>query len=530
MEIGKQGVNRTVKRAAIYCRVSTSGQEDNASLTSQEQACRAFAADNGWMVAAAYQEIHTGVDLYERLQLGRLREAMRQRQIDAIVCYSTDRLARDPVHLGLVQYEATYYGIELAFVTDTYDTTLEGQVLAMVRGIAGKIEYERLKDRSRRGMQGRLAKGLPLAGNKAPYGYAWPDGIKTHLAVTHEEAEVLREAFDRIAGGTPVRAVIRDFKSRGIPTSTGRGVWVAQTLTRMLRNPLYVGRRIALEREYFDEQVAGVGRRTKHRKRTSGTIVMDNVAQAIIDDNIFNAVQLRLATNKERSVRNNRNPTATLLRGGFARCGYCGNALQLKRCRGTRTQYTCRTRYERSSDCPAFAMDTHLLDQEAWARVEQVLLDPDVIAREVSRHREKGLDQRLLRSAERRVTDAERKRQNLIKRLAAIDDDAIAAAVQSEIANLQAEVNTARNMLAELQQEQAHWEFSQTQFNDLRSRLGVVATNVAALDYDGKRLALEALGVEAKLWATTHDSRFEISMNLAAVNLESDSARILILD
>src|SRR5688500_6173397 len=204
-------------RAALYCRVSTAGQEDNASLGTQEEACRAFASEQGWTVTVVYREVHTGVDLFERPQLAQLRDAMRHRQIDALICYSTDRLSRDPVHLGLVQYEATYYGIELAFVTDTYDTSLEGQMLALVRGIAGKIEYERLKDRSRRGMQGRLAKGLPLAGNKAPYGYAWPDGVKSHLVVKHEEADVLREAFHRIAGGTPVRAVTRDLNSRAVP-------------------------------------------------------------------------------------------------------------------------------------------------------------------------------------------------------------------------------------------------------------------------------------------------------------------------
>jgi site-specific DNA recombinase len=517
------------RRVAIYSRVSTSGQEDNASLSTQEAACDLFAAERGWMVAARFQDVHTGIDLFERPQLSRLRELMRQRRIDVVLCYSTDRLSRDPVHLGLVQYEATYYGIELAFVTDTYDTSLEGQMLAMVRGIAGKIEHERLKDRSRRGMQGRLAKGLLLVGNKAPYGYAWPEGPKTHLVVNEPEAEVLRDAFRRIAVGTPIRTVVRELNSRGVATSTGRGVWVAQTLTRMLRNPLYVGRRVALEREYFDEQVAGVGRKKKHRKRTEGTIVMEDVAPPVIEEEIYSAVQHRLALNKERSIRNNREPKRSLLRGGIARCGYCGNALQLNRCYGTRLQYVCRTRYERS-DCPAFGIDSHILDQAVWERVERLLLDPDVIAREVSRQREQGFDLRLLRSAERRVADAERKRQNLIKRLAAIDDDAIAGAVQCEIANLQGDINTARDVVTELQREQAHWEFSHTQFTDLRTRIGQVAANIAALDYDGKRLALDALGVVVKLWAATHEPRYEISMKLFCPDSGVDSTRTLILD
>ena len=515
-------------RAAIYCRVSTAGQEDNASLGTQEEQCRTLAAEQGWDVAAIYRDVHTGVDLYERPELGRLREAMRHRQIDAVVCYSTDRLSRDPVHLGLVQYEATYYGIELAFVTDTYDTSFEGQMLAMVRGIAGKIEYERLKDRTRRGMQGRLAKGLPLAGNKAPYGYRWADEQKSRLLIHDDEAGVLRDAFCRIAGGEPVRSIVRELNERTVPTATGRGRWVPQSLNRMLRNPVYAGRRTALQREYFDVQVPGVGRRKRCRQREAGTVVMPHVAPPLVPGEVFAAVQRRLDTNKERSLRNNRQPVPTLLRGGFVRCGYCGNALQARSIQGKRIQYICQNRYQRS-DCPPFAMEAHLLDAEVWRRVEHVLLDPDVIAAEVARHRERGLDETLLRGAERRVAEGERKRHNLIRRLASIDDDAIAESVQSEIGLLQTEINTARDVLAELQRQHAEWSISQAHLDDLRARLDLVAANLAQLDYSGQRLALDALGVEVKLWAADHEPRFQITMSVASPGVASGRIQSLVL-
>ena len=83
-------------RAALYLRVSTTRQEEGYSLETQEAGCRAYAAQHGLDVdeAHVYQEVFTGVELWERPQLTRLREAIHRQQIDAVICYAIDRLAR----------------------------------------------------------------------------------------------------------------------------------------------------------------------------------------------------------------------------------------------------------------------------------------------------------------------------------------------------------------------------------------------------------------------------------------------------
>ena len=65
--------------AAIYVRVSTTGQEDNASLDTQEAACRAYAAAHGYRVVGVYRDVHTGMELHQRPRLGELRGAVRRR-------------------------------------------------------------------------------------------------------------------------------------------------------------------------------------------------------------------------------------------------------------------------------------------------------------------------------------------------------------------------------------------------------------------------------------------------------------------
>lgn len=59
--------------AAIYVRVSTAAlEEDGTSLGTQEERCRAYACEHGYIVDAPhiYREVHTSVELWERPQWG----------------------------------------------------------------------------------------------------------------------------------------------------------------------------------------------------------------------------------------------------------------------------------------------------------------------------------------------------------------------------------------------------------------------------------------------------------------------------
>src|SRR3712207_3838304 len=98
-------------RAAVYVRVSTRGQaEEGTSLASQEEYCRRYAAEHGYQVEERhiYREVHTGTELWERPQLPQLRASVRAREVQVVIAHAIDRLARDPVHLGVVLSEAQY--------------------------------------------------------------------------------------------------------------------------------------------------------------------------------------------------------------------------------------------------------------------------------------------------------------------------------------------------------------------------------------------------------------------------------------
>lgn len=63
------------------------------------------------------------------------------------------------------------------------------------------------------------------------------------------ESEILREAAQRVAGGTTLRQIVLDFNRRGIKTASGK-LWATATLGRALRSPGISGKRTHLGIEY----------------------------------------------------------------------------------------------------------------------------------------------------------------------------------------------------------------------------------------------------------------------------------------
>ncbi len=85
-----------MKTAAIYCRVSSDAQEkEGTSLQTQMEYCLDYCQKKGYEVTYRFSEAFTGLSL-ERPQMDQLRELVRSEVINIIVCYSLERLTRDP--------------------------------------------------------------------------------------------------------------------------------------------------------------------------------------------------------------------------------------------------------------------------------------------------------------------------------------------------------------------------------------------------------------------------------------------------
>ena len=89
-----------------------------------------------------------------------------------------------------------------------------------------------------------------------------------------------------------------------------------------------------------------------------------------------------------------------------------------------------------------------------------------------------------------------------------------AARLLIEIKGLGDQLKGLRTERDAMHAERTGWQLVQDRLDDLEWWRRVQAENLAELTYEQKRLALLALGVEARVWSADHDPRFTITMQI----------------
>lgn len=514
-----------VQLAAIYCRVSSQGQEENASLPTQEESCRRFALGRGLVVSEdkVYREVHTGADLWERPQLSALREAIRRREIGAVVCHAIDRLSRKQTHLAILTDECDRAGVELLFATEEFEKSAVGDFIRSAKAFAAELEREKIKERTQRGRRARAESGQLIPGRRALYGYRYRDEERSAYDIDAETAPVVRGIFAAAASGTPTRAIAADLERWGVPSPGGSTRWYHMTINNILSNPAYAGRAVGFRVRVT--KTADGKRRRSERSAEEQIRLPAGTVPPLVDEATFGAVEERLSRNKAESTRNNKNPEGSLLRGGYVRCGICGHVVRVHNRTGHRapSMYRCEPSRGKVS-CGKAMITMHSLDQAVWERVEEVLLNPEIVREQLDRLQGgDGLAEDLA-AVEQSIAEIERKRTNLARSLTLFERQEDAAPVVAELSQL------AKRRVG-LEEERAALHARQVQREDAYETLAgiegwcrIVGANLAHLTYNERRLALEALGVSVKLFPRGHSTRYIIEMDPSIVDTTTGSA------
>lgn len=497
-------------RAAVYCRVSTSAQEDNSSLGTQEARCRAYAEERGWAVVAVYREVYSGAELFERPQLAALREAVRRDEADAVVAFALDRVSRNQAHLGFLLSEWDHAGVPLGLVTEELVDTPEGRLLQSVRGFVAEVERLKIAERTKRGTRARVTSGRPIVGQKAPFGYRWRDDDKSGYEFDPNAESIIRRIFDSVIAGATLRSIATALTAEAIPTPTGRGKrWEVSSLHGILKNPIYAGRPSA----YRWSQQRDRGKyRTVLRPESEWVSLPIGTAPAILSEEQFQAIQARLAYNRATAPRNNADPEATLLRCGIAHCGYCDAPLSVTRREGQGHSYRCHPVGRERHGCPSFQIRAAILDTAVWRKVEEVLTRPEVIAAEVERRATVNPYAADLASLDRRLDAIGRQRDRLARAVATLDDEEAVAPLLTELQSLASQAKALRGEQVILERNATQSALVHQRLVDLATWCDRVADRIPQLTYEEKRMVLGALGTKVVVYSTSHETRWEISM------------------
>lgn len=434
------------------------------------------------------REVHTGSELRQRRELTDLRELVRSGAVDVVLAYALDRLSRNQAHLYLLADEAEQAGARLEFVTESFEDSAVGRFIRSAKAFAAEVEREKIIERSTRGRHERARSGRILPGPRPVYGYQWtPD--RTGLEEDPVTAAVVRRMFAEIVGGRSLRGLMALLGELGIPTPSGgpATAWAISTIRHVLDNDWYTGEARALR------QAKG---------EVTPALLPAGTVPALIDRATFETVRAQLRLNQARSSRNNHYPEAALLRGGFARCGYCGGTMHFfVGTRGRPDMYRCgfRSRRARGILCRGQSMTAGDLDAAVWGWVHAILTTPSVMDEAIASLAQTSTPRDELAGIERTLAELTRRQTNLVDEMSGYDDPADRASVRARLTSLgvqrrakEAELDAARARSA------GRVDYREMADTLRADWLGNLADERAS--YQDRRDALESLRVRVWLW------------------------------
>lgn len=369
------------------------------------------------------------------------------------------------------------------------------ELIRSAKAFAAEVEREKFVERSVRGKRDRVGAGKLLHGKTPLYGYDWPDASKSRYVVNQATATVVCRMFDLSASGVSLRGIAKVLTDQGIATPRGAKVWDPVVIRNILRNSAYAGEAYAFRIKHT--KLPGTNRsRHTERPRDEWARLPEGTIPAIVEPETFTIVQDRLRRNLEQSPRRLRNPEAYLLRGGYVRCGYCGNAMSAirKESRGHEsTVYQCTRRARSDGLCTHHNILTRILDDAVWGRVSLLLTRPDVIAQELERLRQNDPTEAECLAIDRALADVRRKSANLARALAMFDDEEAAAPVVAQLEALRVQERAFSSEREEILGRRSKWAAGQHRLADLQAWCRKIGARLDTLTYDQRRTALDAL-------------------------------------
>ncbi len=528
-------------RAAIYCRVSTEDQErEGTSLQSQLEACRKLAHDHSYEVREEHiiQEVYSGLIL-DRPDLTKLRGWLQAGEINAVVIYSSDRFSRDGYDFLTLIRDCKRANVELLCVTEPLQDGQVGELLSYVRGWASKLEAEKIRERTMRGVRQRASQGkIPIGGTGKLYGYSYIMGKGEHEGIRYineDQAKWVREMYHWLVDdGLTVNAITYRLRALGIPTPGKSPFWRNGRVHEILTNPAYTGKTYAFTYSYTEPKTnpstSGPKRKRLVRKPVEEWLEIPGATPAIITQETFELAQAKLQQNKRLSQRNSKRQ---YLLSGYVFCRYCGRRYRGKNTKPKRGEnvnyvpyYQCpgEDRIVSPIRCKNRRWNANRLEESVWQQIEALLTQPEIVlaglktrmddANEASR-----LEQELAQ-VNGRLKALDREQEQLLQwALKGFPEGTVIA--ENKRINEQRDVLKQRRIELETRIEQARQ--TDVNFESIARFCELVRQNLGEFTFEDKRLALEAL--QLKVWVDGNDINVEGAIPIAGDDIVSATPR-----
>ncbi len=192
------------RRAAIYARVSTSGQTNSNQL----RALRKVAKQSGWKIVQEYVEngVSGAKGRDQRPQFDALCTAAVRREFDVVMAWSVDRLGRSLQHLIGFLDELHATKVDLYLHQQGVDTTTPGgKALFQMMGVFAEFERAMIQGRVMAGLERARAQGKTFGRPRVS-----KDVEKAIRAERRKGKGILKIARELGVGSSTVQRVVKE--------------------------------------------------------------------------------------------------------------------------------------------------------------------------------------------------------------------------------------------------------------------------------------------------------------------------------
>lgn len=337
--------SKELSNAVIYARYSSHGQQDQ-SIDGQLRDNYSFAEREGLLVVGEYIDRAISGKTDDRPDFLRMISDASKKQFKYIIVWKLDRFARNRFDSAIHKATLKKYGVKVISATENISDEPEGILLEGVMESLAEYYSANLSKHIKRGQRESAIRGSHVGGIP-PFGFkSVTVGDKIKLVADEINAPIIKYVFEQYAIGVPKKDILSELDKRGVLNYYGRPL-SKSCLQHALHNTKYIGKYM-----FHGNEVKGA-------------------CEAIISEDLFNAVQKRLAS--VRRAPATKKAKQEYILHGKAFCGFCGTKLigesGASRNGTVHNYYTCAKR-KRQHNCSKKNEKKDFLE---WYVVEQTV-------------------------------------------------------------------------------------------------------------------------------------------------------------
>lgn len=480
-------------RALLYLRKSTVEHQADSIDTQRANGTAFVHRGGGVVVGEIVDDGESRAEFKKRRGLLQLiaRCQLKERDFDTVVTRDESRIgAGQRALLALDDILAAGVDVWYYLPAPTGERvkldSAEAVLINLIKGYAAEKERAKTSERTREALELKAKQGLNVGGRV--YGY---DNVRvrgtdgkgwTEYVINAEQALIVVEIWTRFASGESERTIARDLNARGIPSPAvgrrGTRSWSPNCIREIVRRQRYRGR---LAWGKVGSEYRG-GTRVTFERKESEQVIVEKDQLRIIDEELYERVQVRIAKMKERSGGRDgfkgKQPRFLLSGKAVSRCSECGGPMQVNNSKqGPRIIHVYQCGWARDRG-PAVCRNTlrrpvESVDAAFRAWVQEHVLSEDVIGE-------------ILREVRRRIA---------ARSQAAVSEVDL---IEAEIARLNREITRLVAVASDLDEEDKPSELSKAieaktrRRRELKATLAAMQVAPAIIDLEVRRLEVEA--------------------------------------